>query len=234
MTATKRQKTIELDPNRLMRILHIDDKPEVLKATREALEVNEYSVESVLSPMDAIKQITIEKKKFEVAIVDILFQQTANSISGIEFVSKSKPFLKDMIIMAYTGHQDKIKKEQLSLFNGGIFLKGREEDELYETIDQLFNDKVKKIEAGIYEDYFNGNGNQYDLSKAYYKRQQKRLIEELESVEGDEVLVVTGDRSITAKELLEEIKRETEIGKRHVNLLLDYLDSKRGVQNGKE
>ena len=229
MTATKQQKIIELDPNRLMRILHIDDTPGVLVSTRDVLGDKNYSVESVESPMDAIKQITLEKKKFDIAIVDILFQQTANAISGIEFVSKSKPFLKDVTIIAYTGHRGKIRKEHEPLFNGGIFLKGREEDELYETIDQLFNDKVKKIEAGIYEDSFNGNGNQYDLPKAYYKRQQERLIKELESVEGDEVLVVTGDRSITAKELIEEIKRETEIGKRHVNLLLDYLDSKRGV-----
>ena len=122
----------------------------------------------------------------------------------------------------------------MPLFNGGIFLKGREDGDLYEKIDQLFNDKVEKIKEGIYEDYYNGNGSQYDLSKAYYKRQQERLIEELESVEGDEVLVVTGDRSITAKELIKEIKSETEIGKRQVNLLLDYLDSKRDIQNGKE
>lgn len=234
MTATKQQKIIELDPNRLMHILHIDDRQGVLEATKDVLEEKKYSVESVESPTDAIKKITIEKKKFDIAIVDILFEQSVNAISGIEFVSKSKPFLKDITIIAYTGHQDKIRKEHIPLFNGGIFLKGREEEDLYGAIDQLFNDKVEKIKEGIYEGYYNGNGSQYDLSKAYYKRQQERLIKELESVEGDEVLVVTGDRSLTARELIKEIKSESEIGKRHVNLLLDYLDSKRGVQNGKE
>lgn len=233
MPAVKQQRIIELQPNRIMNILHVDDKPEVLKAVKEVLEDRDYSVVSVESPTEAIKAITLDKRKFQVVIADILFEQSVNAITGSEFIAKSEPFLKDTVKIAFTGYRERILKEHRHLFDGGIILKGRGEDELYDKVDELYNQKVEEIKQEIYEMPGKDDDTNY-LSEKYIKRQQELLIKELEAVDGNEVLVVSGDRSFTAKDLIKEIKNNTEIGKYHVELLLDYLDSKREEKvNGK-
>jgi len=207
-----------------MTILHVENNESVLKNFGALFKAKGYTVLSALSPVSAVKYFSTPKK-INLAIMDILFEDAIpNSVSGDEFIRKSKEFLGDARIFAHTGHADEIKSENLPLFDE-IIVKGHDEDLLNE-VDNVFQLEVDAfIERAKNPE--SENTNQYILAHEDIKRHQERLISQLKSAKDiNAPIAVFEDKEYSAGDVIKEIENNTEIGRLHINMMLDYLDDK--------
>lgn len=208
-----------------MNILHIENNEALREKFTKLFTKKGYKVFSAASPIEAM-QYFLTTLTFQLAIVDILFEdEIPNSISGDEFVFRCHNYLKDTKIIAHTGYEDQIDDKNRELFYN--FIKKGKEIDLFQEVDNIFHLEVNAfIERGKNKD--KNQNTEYLLAQEDLKRHQERLIQKLESIKNKyKPLVIFEDKEYSAVDLIKEIKENTEIGKLHIKIMLNFLDSQK-------
>lgn len=214
---------LRIESDKLFRVLYVEDE-EVIRTGIEARFKDEgLNIDVVPFPSDAAE--LLEPDKYHLLIMDILFDFP--NISGDEFVFKNQDVLENVIKVAFTGNAGKIKYN--NLFDE-VIPKGKNQ-QLVDFATRLFEERETEFKTTLKDsanNFLQGNviniGN-YQIAEEKIKRLQEKLISELEKV-GDrqKKLVTYKGESYSAKRLIEEIKKGSEVGQAHIGMMMDLME----------
>ncbi len=119
-------------------ILVVDDEPLVLQVTQRQLETIGYKVTITESSEDALKQILLNPKKFDLLITD----QTMPSFTGAELATAAMEIRADFPVILCTGHSEMISREKaLKLGIKSYILKPVIGNELFKAVRSVLDKK---------------------------------------------------------------------------------------------
>lgn len=210
-----------IEPKNIMKILVIEDEPDVINTIKNNLLSLGCSVDAVASPKEAA--MLLDDNKYQLIIVDIRFK--GPNISGDEFVRKNFDILVNGKIVAFTGYVDDINPENEKFFDE-IISKGEIGKPLYDYTAKVYEERKQTVAEEIKNRFLKTENNKEWL---YSK---EKLIETLNKTEnkGEKTLWFKG-RDLSAKELIEEVNdEESEIGKSHIKMMLNWLKRKNEIK----
>lgn len=211
-----------IEPKSIMKVLVIEDEEAQRNRISKSIENLGFAVDAVASPKQAA--MLIEDNKYQLIVVDIRFD--APNISGDEFVKKNLDILATGKRVAFTGYIEDIPEENISLFDE-IIKKGKLGTELYEFAKDAYEDRKKFIAEEIKKNLLK---DKEKVSQEWLDSKDK-LIETLKNTEKrDEKMVWYKGRDLSANDLIEEVKDdESEIGKSHIRMMMNWLRRKKEV-----
>jgi CheY-like chemotaxis protein len=214
---------LRIEPNELFRILYVEDSEDVRTGICEIFESEGYGIDAVPTPSEAVA--LLEPDKYQLVIVDISFAPP--NISGDEFVLKNKDMFESAKKVAFTGYAGKIKYNDL--FNE-VIVKGKNQtlfdfaQKLYIERELELTEKIEDSAKSLLEGDLISVGN-YQVAEEKIRRLQTKLISELEKVKNkDKILVSYEGQGYSAKNLIDEIKKGSELGKAHIGMMLDLVE----------
>jgi len=212
-----------IEPESIMKVLIIEDEEPQRNRISKSIRNLGFAVDAVASPKEAA--MLIEENKYQLVIVDIRFD--APNISGDEFVRKNLDILSNGKRVAFTGYREDISEENLDLFNE-IIKKGKLGTELYEFAKDTYEERKKTVAEEIKKILKN---NEEENQK--WLDSKNKLIETLNKTENkNEKTVWYKGRDLSAKELIDEVNdEESEIGKSHIRMMLNWLKRKKEIKN---
>jgi CheY-like chemotaxis protein len=213
-----------IEARHIMKVLLVEDEPEVRGGLLRRLTESGYSVEAYSTPREAAEKMT--PNAYQLAIMDIRFD--APNVSGDVFIRKNADAFAGAKVIAFTGHENDIVHRDVF---EEVFLKGsRERDRLYEYAATTYRARQQEI-AKEMKDRVLG---QDEVSKKELIAEEARqeLITALkETPDRGSPLVWYQGREYSANELIKEVEdKSSVVGQSHIQMMTDWLLSKGRVK----
>jgi CheY-like chemotaxis protein len=215
------QELQRIESKTFMNVLVIEDYEKTRNNIEQRLMEFGCSVDAVDSPKKAAS--LIEKDKYQLLIVDIRFD--GPNISGDEFVRKNFNALANGKRVAFTGYEEDISLSNRPLFDE-IFDKGGVGEPLYEYTQQIYIERRDFIAKEMKDSISGSNKN---IADSEWETAEIKILDSLNRTKDkSEKIVWYKGNNLSTNELIQEVKdRDSEIGKSHIRMMLNWINRKK-------
>ena len=226
----------------LVSVLVVDDEDDFRNTLKKLFEDWGYTVDTAATPDEAIS--LLQNKNYDMVIADITFD--APQISGDQLITENQNLLKRARIVAITGQgKDRIKRiKELEEIGVVVLEKGGQIGELKRIVTEKLEERKKFMASKLQESLTMAiaeaireaeksvlAGERIMLTAppfsapAYLLDEvQRTLIDWLKTRENpDRRTILYGNRSYSTSELAAEIERGTEVGREHLEMMVDLF-----------
>lgn len=227
---------VELQREDLVKVLVIDDDRGILDVWERLFRDAGYDTDTAEDPNQAIEKL--HENIYELVISDVFFDKTP--VTGSQFILENRELLSSSTVLAVTGQgmdnvprQDELRKLKIPILQKGdidqalLRFAARTVDDRKLELARIGQQSIEEAIVRTRRPQFStieDRNPRHVVAESLLAELETTLVDWLRNREDpDKRTIVFGNRSFSANEIADEIRKGSEIGRIHIEGMLDLF-----------